>query len=264
MLLKGTGSFLTTFFNSLCVFVGTGSSSEFLRAASDFQHDHLAPGAGPALCRIEIFWFTHVRFSRLQMAKKSHQREHDRFLKAQYSPCLPFPGVLPVTFRFLSLSQLEDFFPLKNTHTGRKKKNPSSNVYNHRHNLLQFGFGAFSLVLAQIFWLNFHSFSASLIFTYTLMRFFPHFLQHAALDYQGPLLDIYICPMCLQQTSAQRSKPLYQKYFSWLSFLLLPSWSSLDHGVALLPSVELFHAKVHLSLDKSAVCHKSTPSSPKM
>lgn len=122
MLLKGTGSFLTTFFNSLCVFVGTGSSSEFLRAASDFQRDHLAPGAGPALCRIEIFWFTHVRFSRLQMAKKSHQREHDRFLKAQYSPCLPFPGVLPVTFRFLSLSQLEGFFPSKILTQEEKKK----------------------------------------------------------------------------------------------------------------------------------------------
>lgn len=93
--------------------------------------------------------------------------------------------------------------------------------------------GLFSLVLAQIFWLDFHSSSASLIFTYTLKRFNSHFLQHAVLDYESPLSDIYICPECLQQTPGWRSNPLYQKYFSWLSFILFPLWSSLDHGVAL-------------------------------
>lgn len=194
----------------------------------------------------DIFWFIHVRFSRLQVAKKRDQTEHDRFLKTQCLPSFPFLGVRPVTFSFLSWSQL-GFFPSKIPMQGGKKS--SSNAYNHRHNLLQFGFGAFFLVLAQVFWLDFHSPSASLIFTYILKRFNSHFLQHAVLDYQSPLSDINICPVCLQQKPGWRSKPLYQKYFSWLSFILLPLWSNLDHGVVPLPSVGLFHGKVHLSLD---------------
>lgn len=191
---------------------------------------------------VEIFWFRSASSSGLQKksGKKAQNITSGSSLRAvlvrSHFPCLC--SLCKQNLLFLNLHPGHNWVAsfLKNTHAGRKK-NSTSNTCNHQHNLHLFGFIIFFPVLGQILWLAFHSYSASLIFTFTLKRFISHFLQRIILEYQTSLSDICTCPTCLQRSPRCRPKTRYQKYPSGLSFILLPQRPSLDHGLALLTPV---------------------------
>lgn len=66
---------------------------------------------------------------------------------------------------------------LKNTHAGRKNFPPATHAVTST-TYIALGLLFFFPVLGQILWLAFHSYSVSLIFTFTLKRFISHFLQY--------------------------------------------------------------------------------------